>query len=63
MTRSRLILIALLAAVAALNESASAIAETFARARLAEPIAASYGTARLTSEETARLLERALPAS
>jgi len=54
--------LALLAAGAALNESAPSIAETFARARLAEPAGPTYGTARLTGDEVARLLDRALPA-
>ncbi len=61
--RSAVERLALLAAAAALNEGASAIAETFARARLAEPKGSSYGTARLSSSEVARLLERALPAA
>jgi len=61
--RSAVERLALLAAAAALNEGASAIAETFARARLAEPKGSSYGTARLTNSEVARLLERALPAA
>jgi putative acyl-CoA dehydrogenase len=61
--RSAVERLALLAAAAALNEGASAIAETFARARLAEPNGSTYGTARLTNSEVARLLERALPAA
>ena len=61
--RSAVERLALLAAAAALNEAAPATAETFARARLAEPNGSSYGTARLLSSEVARLLERALPAA
>jgi putative acyl-CoA dehydrogenase len=55
--------LAQLAAAAALNEWAPAIGETFARVRLAEPGGSTYGTARLTADEIARLLDRALPAA
>jgi len=55
--------LALLAAAAALGETAPAIAETFARARLAEPSGPTYGTIRLSNEEVACLLDRALPAA
>ena len=54
--------LAQLAAAAALAESAPAIAPTFARARLAQPRGSTYGTAALEAAETARLLDRALPA-
>ncbi|HML14333.1 MAG TPA: isovaleryl-CoA dehydrogenase [Xanthobacteraceae bacterium] len=54
--------LALLAAAAALAESAPAIAEIFARARLSEPHGATYGTATVEGAEVAALLERALPA-
>jgi putative acyl-CoA dehydrogenase len=53
--------LALLAAAAALTESAPATAEIFARARLAEPRGATYGTAALEAADVGRLLERALP--
>jgi putative acyl-CoA dehydrogenase len=52
--------LALLAATAALRESALALAGMFARARLAEQRGRTYGT--VTSEGAALLLERALPA-
>jgi putative acyl-CoA dehydrogenase len=53
--------LALLAAAAALTESAPAVAEIFARARLSEPRGATYGTAALESGDVDALLERALP--
>jgi putative acyl-CoA dehydrogenase len=53
--------LALLAAAAALTESASAIAEIFARARLSESRGATYGTAAMDAGEVTLLLERALP--
>jgi putative acyl-CoA dehydrogenase len=53
--------LALLAAAAALSESAPAVAEIFARARLSEPRGATYGTAALESADVGMLLERALP--
>jgi putative acyl-CoA dehydrogenase len=55
--------LAQLAALAALNEWAPTIAESFARARLSNPIGQTYGTARLSDDEVERLLGRALPAS
>ena len=55
--------LAQLAAVAALNEWAPTIAESFARARLSQPLGQTYGTACLSSAEVERLLDRALPAS
>jgi putative acyl-CoA dehydrogenase len=53
--------LALLAAAAAVTKSAPAVAEIFARARLAEPHGATYGTAALESADVDALLERALP--
>jgi putative acyl-CoA dehydrogenase len=53
--------LALLAAAAALSESAPAVAGIFARARLDEPRGATYGTAALESADVGMLLERALP--
>jgi len=55
--------LALLAAAAALTQSAPAVAEIFAHARLADPRGATYGTAALDGKEVAALLERALPAA
>jgi putative acyl-CoA dehydrogenase len=55
--------LALLAAAAALTQSAPAVAEIFARVRLSEPRGATYGTAALEATEVATLLERALPAA
>ena len=55
--------LAQLAATAALNEWAPAIAESFAHARLSQPISGTYGTARLAGADVERLLDRALPAS
>jgi putative acyl-CoA dehydrogenase len=54
--------LALLAAAAALTQSAPAVAEIFARARLGEPRGMTYGTAALEPGEVGVLLERALPA-
>jgi putative acyl-CoA dehydrogenase len=56
--------LARLAAVAALVESApDAIAETFARARLADKHGTTYGTSGLAGAEARALIERALPAA
>src|ERR1700738_4260642 len=55
--------LALLAAAAALTRSAPAVAEIFARARLAEPRGGTHGTAAVGGEGGAALLERALPAA
>jgi putative acyl-CoA dehydrogenase len=55
--------LALLAAASALAQSAPAVAEIFARARLSEPHGATYGTAALEAADVAALLERALPAA
>jgi len=54
--------LALLAAAAALAQSAPAVAEMFARTRLNEPHGRTYGTAVLENSEVGVLLERALPA-
>jgi putative acyl-CoA dehydrogenase len=53
--------LALLAAAAALTESAPAVAEIFARARLSESRGATYGTAAMDAGDVTLLLERALP--
>jgi putative acyl-CoA dehydrogenase len=53
--------LAMLAAAAALRESAPAIAEIFARTRLATPHGALFGTTDLAAGALARLIERALP--
>jgi putative acyl-CoA dehydrogenase len=53
--------LALLAAGAALSESAPEVAEIFSRAHLAEPRGAAYGTAALEADDVPMLLERALP--
>ncbi len=60
--RSAVERIAILAAAAALSDGGSAVAETFARARLAEGRSGTYGTAVFSEVETARLIDRALPA-
>jgi len=54
--------LALLAAAAALRDSASAVAELFARTRLHEPHAGLYGTSDIGDAELRLLLDRALPA-
>jgi putative acyl-CoA dehydrogenase len=54
--------LALLAATAALAQSAPAVAQIFARTRLNEPHGATYGTAALEASDVNTLLERALPA-
>jgi putative acyl-CoA dehydrogenase len=53
--------LALLAAAAALTDSAPAVAGIFARARLSEPRGATYGTAALENSDVVALLARALP--
>jgi putative acyl-CoA dehydrogenase len=55
--------LALLAAVAALTESAPNVAETFARTRLSVARGGTFGTAGLTVPEVTTLSERALPAA
>jgi len=54
--------LALLAAAAALKESAPAVAAAFARTRLATARGGTFGTADLDAAEVATLLDRALPA-
>jgi putative acyl-CoA dehydrogenase len=54
--------LALLAAAAALDESASDVAALFARTRLAGRRGLSFGSSDLADDEAAMLLERALPA-
>jgi putative acyl-CoA dehydrogenase len=54
--------LALLAAAAALTESAPNVAEAFARTRLARPRGGTFGTAELSVPEVTMLSERALPA-
>jgi putative acyl-CoA dehydrogenase len=55
--------LALLAAAAALRESAPAVAEIFARTRLQEVHGGMLGTSKIESDEARLLLERALPAA
>jgi putative acyl-CoA dehydrogenase len=55
--------LALLAAAAALTESAPGIAEAFARTRLLAPRGGTFGTADLSVPEVTMLSERALPAA
>jgi putative acyl-CoA dehydrogenase len=54
--------LALLAAAAALTESAPGVAESFARTRLLTPRAGTFGTSDLTVPEVTNLSERALRA-
>jgi putative acyl-CoA dehydrogenase len=54
--------LALLAAAAALRESAPAVAELFARTRLHDRHDAMLGTSDIAADEAALLLDRALPA-
>ena len=54
--------LALLAAAAALRESVPAVAELFARTRLADRHGALFGTSDLAPDEARFLLDRALPA-
>jgi putative acyl-CoA dehydrogenase len=53
--------LAMLAAAAALTESAPSVAEAFARTRLATPRGGTFGTANLVAIEAKSLLERAVP--
>jgi putative acyl-CoA dehydrogenase len=55
--------LALLAASAALSESAPAVAEAFARTRLATSRGGTFGTADLAAAEVTTLLDRVLPAA
>jgi putative acyl-CoA dehydrogenase len=53
--------LALLAAAAALRQSAPEVAALFARTRLEDRHGAMYGTSRIAPEEARRLIDRALP--
>jgi putative acyl-CoA dehydrogenase len=55
--------LAMLAAAAALSESAPVLAEAFARTRLATPRGGTFGTADLAAGEVTTLLDRVLPAA
>jgi len=55
--------LAMLAATAALSESAPAVAETFARTRLATSRSGTFGTADIAGTEVTKLSERALPST
>jgi hypothetical protein len=54
-------LLAVLAAAAALRESAPEVAELFARTRLKEPSEPIFGSSNLHGIEASSVLERALP--
>jgi putative acyl-CoA dehydrogenase len=60
--RAAVALLAVLAAAAALRESAPEVAELFARTRLKEASEPIFGASNLKSAETYSLLDRALPA-
>ena len=53
--------LAMLAAAAALSESAPAVVEAFARTRVATPRGGTFGTSNLLEADTSELLNRALP--
>jgi putative acyl-CoA dehydrogenase len=53
--------LALLAAAAALRQSAPEVANLFARTRLEQGHGAMYGTSRIAADEARRLIDRALP--
>lgn len=53
--------LALLAAAAALRQSAPEVATLFARTRLEDGHGAMYGTSRIAPDEARRLIDRALP--
>jgi putative acyl-CoA dehydrogenase len=55
--------LALLAAAAALGQSAPEVAALFARTRLQHGHAALYGTSEISAEEARRVIDRALPAA
>jgi putative acyl-CoA dehydrogenase len=55
--------LALLAAAAALRQSAPEVAALFARTRLEQVHGAIYGTSRIAADEARRLIERALPSA
>jgi putative acyl-CoA dehydrogenase len=61
--RSAVESLALLCAVEALQASAPAVAEVFARARLAHHFGRTYGAVDLSADDSSRLLERALPSA
>jgi putative acyl-CoA dehydrogenase len=54
--------LALLATAAACRQSAPAVAEAFARARLTSPATRTYGAATIGEADVGMLVERALPA-
>ena len=55
--------LAMLAAAAALSESAPVVAEAFARTRLSVPRGGTFGTADLVAGDVTMLLDRVLPAA
>src|SRR5262245_56350860 len=55
--------LALLAAAAALRQSAPEVAALFARTRLEDRHGAMYGTSRIAPEEARRLIDRAVPSA
>jgi putative acyl-CoA dehydrogenase len=55
--------LALLAAAAALAQSAPEVAVLFARTRLQHGHGALYGTSEMSAEEARRMIDRALPAA
>ena len=55
--------LALLAAAAALRQSAPEVANLFARTRLEEGHGAIYGTSEISPDDARRLIERALPSA
>ena len=55
--------LAMLTATAALSESAPAVAEVFARTRLATARGGTFGTSDISGTEVTKLSERALPAT
>jgi putative acyl-CoA dehydrogenase len=59
--RSTVDRLALLAAAAALRQSAPEVAALFARTRLEQGHGAMYGTSRIGADEARRLIDRALP--
>jgi putative acyl-CoA dehydrogenase len=61
--RSAVERLAMLAAAAALTESAPDVAEAFARTRLAVPRGGTFGSSDLSASDVSLLLERALPSA
>jgi putative acyl-CoA dehydrogenase len=55
--------LALLAAAAALQQSAPEVAHLFARTRLEDGHGAIYGTSEISPDDARRLIERALPSA